>query len=150
MAKGDVILFNETMLELGKGGFTWPSDTLKVGIIDNTVTPAADDPTPTWSDYVANEVATTGNYPANGVTLTGVTWAMVSDLAKLGAADVLILEDPSGFTDGYWGIVYDDTHGSDHAICAVDLGGPENEQAGDVSIEWTGGIVAEFPANVAA
>jgi len=151
--KGDVVLFNETMLEFGKGTLDLSSDTLKVGIVDDTITPAADDATPTWGDYSANEVATTGNYTAGGETLTTVTWAMVSDLATLGADDVVIAEDPSGFTDGYWGIIYDDTHGSDHALGFVQLHdgvNPESEQAGDVSIEWTGGVVAEFPANVAA
>lgn len=148
MAKGDVILFQETLMRMGKGEFTWPSDTLKLGIVDNTITPAADDTTPTWGDYSANEVATTGNYPANGVTLTSVTFAMASGMAKLGAADVSIGMDASGFTDGYWGIVYDDTASDDAAICAVDLGGPESEQAGDVDIEWDSAIICEFIANV--
>jgi hypothetical protein len=70
---------------------------------------------------------------------------MVSGVATITAANVVISEHASGFTDGYWGIVYNDTATNDPALWAIDLGGPESEQAGDVSIE---NIKAEFPANV--
>jgi hypothetical protein len=149
MARGDVTLFSEFMKDAMSGVHNLPSATLKLGIIDNTAAPTVNDATPRWADYVANEVATTGNYTANGETLTTVVLAMVSNLATLSADDVNIGIHASGFTDGYWGILYNDTATNDEAIGFVDMGGPVSEQADDVDFEWTGGVVAEFPANVA-
>jgi hypothetical protein len=120
---------------------------LKLGIIDNTTPPAADDATPRWADYVGNEVATTGNYTANGETLTTVAFAIVAGIATLTADDVNITIHGSGFTDGYWGILYNDSATNDEAIGFIEMGGPVSEQAGDVDFEWAGGVVAQFPAN---
>ena len=146
MAKGDAIVFQEAMLEFGKGTIDISSDTFKVGIVDDTITPAADQTTPTWSDFSANQVSTAGNYPSGGPTLTTVAWAMASGIATMTADDVVIGVHASGFLDGYWAIVYHVT--SDVAILAIDLGGPESEQAGDVSVEWPSGVVLQLPANV--
>lgn len=148
MAKGDIIVFQELLLRMGKGELDLSTDTLRVGIVDNTITPAADDTTPTWGDYSANEVVSTGNYVAGGMTLATVTFTMVSGLATLAAGNVSIAMHASGFLDGYWGIVYDDDAVDDAALCAVDLGGPESEQAGPVSIEWQDGKILQFAANV--
>lgn len=70
---------------------------------------------------------------------------MVSGIATLTADDVVIAVHASGFTDGYWAILYETV--SDVAIIAIDLGGPESEQAGPVSVEWSGGVVFQLPAN---
>lgn len=147
MARGTVTLFNETMLEGFKGSYDLSTDTLKLGIVDATITPAADDATPTWSDYSANEVVSTGNYTSGGETLTTVTFTMVADVATLAADDVNLALHASGFTDGYWAILFESVSGK--AIGFVDMGGPVSEQAAPVAFEWTGGVVAEFPANPA-
>lgn len=47
MSKGDVIVFQETMLELGKSTIDFSSDTFKLGIVDATITPAVDQTSPT-------------------------------------------------------------------------------------------------------
>ena len=149
MPRGSVTLFNETMLDMGKGVHDLSADVLRLGIVDNTITPAVDDATPRWADYSANEVVATGNYTADGETLTTVVYAMVSDLATLSADDVNIGVHASGFLDGYWGILYNDDAANDEAIGFIEMAGPVSEQAGNVDFEWTGGVVAEFPANVA-
>lgn len=148
MAKGDVVIFQEAMLDLGKAVHNFSTATIKCGIVDNTKTPVANEATPRWADFSANEVATTGNYTANGETLTTVAWAMSSGIATMTADDVVISEHVSGFTDGYWAIIYNDSATNDEALYAIDLGGPESEQAGDVSIEFSSGIVFQLPANV--
>ena len=149
MAKGDVVVFQEAMYDILKGTHgDLSAATLKCGIVDNTKTPVANEATPRWADFSTNEVATTGNYTANGETLTTVALAMSSGIATITADDVVILEDASGFTDGYWAIIYNDTATNDEALFAIDLGGPESEQAGDVSVEFSSGIVFQLPANV--
>ena len=136
MARGDLTVFEEFADQLGEEKHNFASDVLKVGIIDNTAAPTAADATPTWGDYSANEVATTGNYTANGETIGTVTWNEAAGVATLDGADVVISQSGTGFTDGYWAIIYNDTEATDMAIAYVDLGGPVSEQDGDVTISW--------------
>lgn len=150
MATGSATLFNEYQLDVGKGVHVLGTDALYVAIVDDTITPAADDATPRWADYSANEVTDAGNYVAGGIALTTMVYAMVSDVATLTADDILIAIHASGFLDGYFAILYNGDATNDEAIGFWDLGGPVSEQAGPVSIEFPAGVVAEFPANVAA
>jgi hypothetical protein len=148
MAKGDVVVFQEAMYDLLKGVHgDLSSATLKCGIVDNTKTPVANEATPRWADFSTNEVSTAGNYTSGGETLTTVVIAMVAGIATITADDVVISESVSGFTDGYWAIIYNSSATNDEALLAIDLGGPESEQAGDVSIEFSSGIVFQLPAN---
>jgi hypothetical protein len=136
MAQGDVTVFEEFAEMLGQKIFNFDSDTLKLGIIDNTTPPTAADATPRWGDYSANEVSTAGGYTANGETLTTVSWSEADGVATLDADNVSLSQDGSGFTDGYWGILYDDTASNDEAFAFVELGGPVSEQAGPIAINW--------------
>ena len=136
MATGDVTIFEEVSEMIGEKTFNLASDTLKLGLIDNTAAPTAADATPRWGDYSANEVSTAGGYTANGITLTSVTYTEAGGVATLDAANVSLTQDAGGFTDAYWGIIYDDTATNDEAIGFVELGGPVSEQAGPVAINW--------------
>ena len=136
MARGDLTTFEEYSLQLGSKFHDLTSDTLKLGIIDNTAAPTAGDATPTWTDYSANEVSTAGGYTAGGETLTTVTFTETGGVATLDADDVVISQNASGFTDGYWGILYNDTNSTDAAICFIDLGGPVSEVDGDITISF--------------
>ena len=136
MATGDFTLFEEFADQIGEEGHKFDTDTLKLGIVDDTITPTAADATPTWSDYSANEVSTAGGYTANGVTLSSVTWTESGGVATLDAADVSLSKNESGFTDAYWAILYNDTNAADMAIGFLEMGGPVSEAAGPVAINW--------------
>ena len=136
MATGDVTIFEEVAEMIGEETFNFESDTLKLGLIDNTTPPTAADATPRWADYSGNEVSTAGGYTANGETLASVTYTEADGVATLDADNVSLSQDGSGFTDAYWGIIYDDTATNDEAIGFVELGGPVSEQAGPVAINW--------------
>lgn len=136
MARGDFTLFEEFAENIGGGDHDFTSDTLKLGIVDSTLTPTAADASPTWSDYSANEVATTGNYTANGETLTTVTYTEAAGVATLDADNITIDQHASGFTDGDWAILYNATHASGAAIGFIDLDGPVSELAGPVQVNW--------------
>jgi hypothetical protein len=109
MATGDVTIFEEVAEMIGEETFNFESDTLKLGLIDNSTPPTAADATPRWADYSGNEVSTAGGYTANGETLTTVTYEEADGVAALKADNVSLSQDGSGFTDAYWGIIYDDT-----------------------------------------
>lgn len=140
MAAGDFTLFNEFPEQLGDEGHLFSSDTLKLGIVDATLTPLANIATPTWGDFSANEVTTTagyvGDYVAGGVALTSLTWTPSGGTTTLDAANISLAQDAAGFTDGRWGILYNDTNATDMAIGFVDFGAAVSEVAGPIAINW--------------
>lgn len=142
MATGDFTLFNEHSLSPGseKHLFGGANDVLKVMLIDNTTPPTAADTTPTYSDYSANEM-TEDNYTAGGEEITNDTWTQASGVASLAGDDVSWSQHATGFSDAYWAVVYNDTEATKMAIGFIELGGPVGNVAGDLTIEWTGGIV---------
>ena len=127
--RGTCTMFQEAMKYFAEKQIDISSDTFKLGIIDDTAPPAADDTSPTWSDYVANEVVSTGNYTADGETLTTVTSAMVSGIYTMGADDVNLAIHASGFTDGAYGILYESVSDLAVGFCQLDdaAGHPVNE-----------------------
>lgn len=142
MARGDFTVFEEFADQLGKELHNFSSDTLKLAIIDNTVTPAAGDATPAWGatsgvDYDSNEVTNAGGYTTGGIGVP-VTWTEAAGVATLNdnVGDIALAQDASGFTDGYYGILYNDSATNKNAIGFIDLGGPVSEQAGPVNINW--------------
>ena len=51
MARNDWVTFQEFAKDLGDKTHALASDTLKLGIVDATITPTANDTTPVWADY---------------------------------------------------------------------------------------------------
>ena len=134
MATGDTVIFEEFANDVGEEGHKFDTETIKFGIVTSAVTPTAADATPTWSDYSGSEVSTGGGYTANGVTLTS-GWAEAGGVGTLQLTSFTLSQNGSGFTNGRWGIVYNDTNASDAALGYVDLG-TVDETAGDIVIKF--------------
>jgi hypothetical protein len=143
MARGDLTVFNEFTVSLGEKLIDLELDTIKLGLIDNTVTPLVDTATPTWDasssqEFDGNEVSTAGGYPAGGLTVSG------PELIRSGAvatfddddSDLSLAQNGSGFTDAYWGILYSDSATAKNAIAFIEMGGPVSEQAGPININF--------------
>lgn len=137
MPRGDFKVFDEFTINLGQEKHTLASDVLKLGLITNVVTPTEGDATPTWSDYSANQVGTGGGYPTGGITLSGVTFTEVGGVATLDdTGNISLAQNAAGFTNAYWGILYNATEAGGSAIGFLDLGGPVSEVAGPIAINW--------------
>jgi len=110
------------------------TDVLKVAICDNTTTPTAAQATPALGDFT--EVGTVGSYIAGGtaltVSLTEVGGTVTLDFTN----DPTWLQNASNDVDAYWGIIYNDTDAGDAAIGYVELGGPVDMSAGDLTLTW--------------
>lgn len=136
MAAGDITIFEEALATLWKGTFS-TSDDIKCAILDNTTAPTAADTTPALADYT--EVGAAGTYTAGGTSL-GTLTSMVSEAGGTmtfdSATNPTWAQDGSNDTDAYWGLIYNDTNGSDLAIAFVELGGPVDMSAGDLTITW--------------
>lgn len=141
MARGDVKFFAAFHKSAEDGvAFDLGSDTLKLGLVGNSVTPTVSTNDPRWgsagsTDFSAQQVGT-GTAYTGPITMTSVTFTRSSGVVTLDFDNVVVAQDASGFTTAYWGILYDDTVTGKYAIGFVDLGGPVSIQGGALNINW--------------
>lgn len=138
MARGDVVVFEEAMAKMLDGD--WAStDHFYCAICDNTTTPAASMATPVLGDFT--QVGNSGTYVTGGTDL-GTLADLVTEADGVvtfdSATNPTWAQDASNDTDAYWGIIYNYTDASNDAVAYVDLGGPVDMTAGDLTITWNG------------
>ena len=140
MAVGDVIVFDEALAYMIDGGWE-PADVIKCAICDNTTTPIAAAVVPSLGGgtTVYTEVGAAGSYVAGGTSL-GALSVVVTEAAGLmtfdSATDPTWAQDALNDIDAWWGIIYNDTDVTNRAIAFVELAGPVDMQAGDLTITW--------------
>jgi len=136
---GDIIVFNQTLLDLGKAVHDFSTHTFRVGLITSAVTPAVDTADPRWgaggtTDFSAQQVPL-GTAYAGPVALASVAFALSGANAVLDCADVVVDKDEAdGFLSARWGIVYNDSAAGKNAVLAVDLGTDRTNGTGPVQI----------------
>lgn len=142
MARGDVHLFAAFQLKAEAGGnFNLTSDTIKMGLVNNTIVPAVGTNDPRWgaggaTDFSANQVALGTGY-TGPITLGSVTLTRTGGVVTLAGANVVVPQDAAaGYANAYWGILYDATVSGSYAIGYVDLGGPIGNQSGPDNLNW--------------
>lgn len=150
MAAGDIKWFASALLKLGQEGIQMDSDTLKVALITDAVTPALDTANPCWgaggsTNLSTNEVTAGGVYSAGGALLQissggagSQTWTAVSNAPTLRADPVTWAQNASNPTDARWGIIWDDTATDKACLGFVDLGSVRNLSTGALTIDWNG------------
>jgi len=149
MARGDVHVFADFERLSKAQAFNMTGDTWKLGIVNNTTVPAVSTADPRWgaggtTNFSSNQVTTGTSYATGGPALTSVTYNRSTGVVTFDAADVTIAQDASGFTTGYWGIIYNDTSAGKYAAAYIDLGGPVSIQGGALTITWNAsGIYTE-------
>lgn len=136
MAVGDVTVFDEARAKMISGN--WAStDVFNLAIIDNTVTPAAGDTTPVIGDYT--QVGAAGSYTTDGIGL-GDLAALVSEAAGVMTFDSSTnptwAQHASSDVDAWWGIIFNVTDVGKDAIAFVELDGPVDMTAGDLTVTW--------------
>jgi hypothetical protein len=153
MARGDFTLFNELSVSLAEKKIDLETDTIKLALITNGVTPTANDADPQWGvgsgvDYDGNEVSTGGGYPAGGLACANPAFVRSGDTGTFDADDPSALaQNGSGFTNAYYGILYSDTATNKEAIGFLDLGGPISEQDGPIDIDWHADGIIDIQCN---
>lgn len=145
MAQGDMIIFDQAYLDIGKGsGGPWDmtADTFNMALVDNTTVPTRDTAAPHYggtgtTNFATNAVATATAW-TGPVALSGLSWSeAVADTFRLDFTDpATIAQDAGGFTNGYWAILYNATDINKRALCAIDLGGPVSLVAGPLDINF--------------
>lgn len=145
MAAGTIKWFAQGLLDLGNKIHNLSSDTLKLGIVTTGTVPAVDTAAPHWggtgtTNFASTQVATAGTSYTGPKTLASVAWTNVSNVPTLRATDITMAQDASGFTNGAYGIIYNDTDTNKRALGYVELssGGSLSLVAGSVTIDWGG------------
>ena len=141
MASGDIVWFDQALLDLGKEGHQLATDTLKLGLITAVVTPATTTSNPCWGAGGTTNLSTNAVGTATAwtgpVTLASVTWVITGGTPTLDAADpTAIAQDAGGFTDARWGIIYNDTATNKNAIAYLDLGSARSIVTGPLTITF--------------
>ena len=81
----------------------------------------------------SNEVASSGGYTAKGKALTSVTPVLDSDTAVCDFADTSWTS--ASFT-ARGCLIFNDSHSSDAAVCAIDFGGDKTVTSGTFTVEF--------------
>lgn len=143
MAQGDVVCFDQFLVDRDKKVHNLDSDTIKVGFITNAVTPLATTADPRWgaggsTNFSTNEVTPGGNYSAGGPSITAGASVTLSGGKSVfdSSTDISILQNGSNPTDARWGIMYNDTSTGKECICFIDFGGVTDLTAGNFTLNW--------------
>lgn len=139
MASGDVRWFASALHDLGNKVHDLDTDDWRLGIITTVATPAVNTAAPHWggtgtTNFATNQVATAGTSYTGPVVLTAEAWALGATGATMDFADVSLAQDASGFTNGRWGIIYNNTDANKRCLGYVDLGSDRSLVTGSLTI----------------
>lgn len=143
MAQGDVVFFDQFLVDVLEGAHNLETDTIKIALTDGSVTtPSATTADPRWgaggsTNLSSEEVSAGGNYTSGGATIANPAVTLTSGLAMFDGDDVSWAQDASNPTDATWGIIYNDTASGKNAIGYVDIGGVFDMTGGALSIAWS-------------
>ena len=140
MAAGDIIWFNAARSLSYFAGWAGADD-IRIQLVDNTTTPAANTATPALGDFTA--VTSQEGSQSLGTWASGWNDATAGGTGILDyATNPLWVQDAGNDTDARWGIIYNDTRAGDPAIAYVDLGAVVDLTAGQLGINWNAGGLA--------
>ena len=139
MAAGDFKFFAQGLHDLGNKIHDLDSDDWRMGIVTGTTTPAVNTAAPHWggtgtTNFATNQVAT-GTAYTGPIVLTAEAWTLNATGAAMDVADVTIAQDASGFTNGRWGIIYNNTDANKRAVGYLDLGSDRSIVGGSLTIQ---------------
>ena len=135
MASG---VYNQFKTEIMNKEIDLVADTVKVALLDNSLSFAQTGVGWAASSTNANELAATGGYSAGGAALASKAVTQESTHGKFDAADTAWTS--ATFT-AYHAVIYDDTPSSpaDPLICSIDFSGAQSVSSGTFTIQWAAG-----------
>ena len=141
MATGDVVFFDQFMVDVQEAVHNLETDSIKGGIVTNATVPAATTADPRWgaggtTNFSTNQVTPGGNYANGGPAVANPTVTLSAGAAVFDGDDIAIASNVSNPSGAYWMIIYNDTAAGKNAIGYVELGGPVDLSAGDFSVTW--------------
>lgn len=143
MARGDMIIFDQFILDLGQKIHDLDGDDWQIGFVNNTTVPTRDTSGPHWggtgtTNFATNQVSTGGTSYTGPVSLASEAFTeAVANTFRWDAADPTTWsQDASGPTDIYWAIIFNNTDANKRCAAAIDMGGPVSLVSGDVTVSF--------------
>ena len=142
MAQGDLVFFDQFLVDVYEGKHNLETDALFLGLTDGSTTPTATTAIPYWgaggtTNFKAEECTPGGNYAADGAALANPSVTLNGGLAEIDWDDPATwATHASNPTDATWGIIYNSTATNKECIGFVDLGGAFNMTTGPLSITF--------------
>ena len=147
MSTGDIKWFAAGLLQLGTKIHNLTSDVIKLGIVTAATVPSIDTAIPAWgaggtTNFSTNQVGVGGGY-TGPITLASPTWTTIGSgpgVPTFRATDVVIPQNASGFSNGAYGIIYNDTDASKRALGYIELSsaGTASIVSGSITIDFQG------------
>jgi len=125
MAQGTFKWFAQGLHDLGNKIHDLDGDDWRMGIVTG-VTPTVATAAPHWggtgtTNYATSQVATAGTSYTGPIVLTAEAWALNATGAAMDCADISLAQDASGFTNGAYGIVYNNTDANKRAVGYLEI-----------------------------
>ena len=128
MAAGTMKWFAQGLHDLGNKIHDLDSDDWRMGIVTTATVPAVNTAAPHWggtgtTNFATNQVVTTGTSYTGPLVLTTESWTLNATGAAMDWADTVmqLAQDASGFTNGAYGIVYNNTDANKRAIGFIEI-----------------------------
>lgn len=149
MAAGDIIFFDQFLVDVQEGLHDLENDTIKLGLVTSVVTPSATTSDPRWgagggTNLATNQVTPGGNYSSGGSTIANNSVVLSSGAAVFDGDDISIAQNASNPTNARWAPIYNDTDTGKRAIGYVDLGAAIDLSAGAFAIAWNAGGISSM------
>lgn len=149
MAQGDVVFFDQFLVDVLEKRHDLEADDIKLALITNAVTPAATDADPRWgaggsTNFSSNQVTPGGNYSTGGASIANPAVTLTGGLAMFDGDDVTWAQNASNPTNATWGIIYNNTDAGLRCLGYVDLGGAFNMTTGPLSVVWNANGLARL------
>lgn len=141
MAQGDVVFFDQYLVDVQEKVHNQETDTIKLAYITSAVTPVATTSDPRWgaagtTDFSTSEVTPGGNYSTGGPAAANPSVTLSGGAGVFDADDIAISQNASNPTDARWGILYNDTATGKNCLGFVDNGSDTDMSAGDFANNW--------------
>lgn len=141
MAAGDIVFFDQWLVDVQEAIHNMETDTIKLGLITSAVTPAATTTDPRWgaggtTNFSTNQVTPGGNYSTGGPTIANNSVTLSGGAGVFDGDDISVTQHASNPTNARWGIIYSDTAAGKNCIGYLDLGTTIDLSAGDFSVAW--------------
>lgn len=130
-ATGDFKWFAQGLMDLGNKIHDLDTDDWRMGIVTTGNVPTVNETAPHWggtgtTNFATNQVSVSSGSPVVGYTgpivLTAEAWTLTSTGAVIDFGDIVVAQDASnGFTNGAYGIIYNNTDANKRAIGFVEI-----------------------------
>lgn len=143
MATGDIKWFARGLADLAIAIHNLSTADIRLGIVTAATVPTVATAGPHWGgtgsiNFATTQVSTAGTSYTGPIALTGELVTPTATGFTFGLDEVVLAQDASGFTNGAWGILYNNTDANKRAFGYIEISavGTASLVAGPITIRF--------------